>query len=133
LFGVVLGGGFLVGSVSVFCFLAFGDLFFAPLFLLVSPAERDDFAFCAPLFFPPFHGRRRELFYFFAPFLRFLRLHSKRVLLFVVFFAFGDFIFAPIFFTLVQQACFVFCGDFGVIFCSFFAPLYFFFLFTAEP
>jgi hypothetical protein len=54
-----------------------------PFFLLVSPAERDDFAFCALLFFVLFTASR-ELFYFFcAPFLS-LRLHSKRALFFVV-------------------------------------------------
>jgi hypothetical protein len=48
---------------------AFGDLFFAPLFLLVSPAERDDFAFCAPFVFCFFlFTASRELFIFCAPF-----------------------------------------------------------------
>jgi hypothetical protein len=91
---------------------------------------------------------------FFAPLLRFSRLHSKPVVFLVVFYAFGDFIFAPplfflpfhgrsrelfIFlrpfyvFTLAQQASCVFGGDF-VVFSGFdfLRPFYVFHACTAS-
>jgi hypothetical protein len=100
-------------------FFAFGDLFFAPLFFLRLHSKRSYR-----------YGFRHS--YFLRPFFFFSRLHSKRVLLFVVFFAFGDFIFTPPFFSRLHSkrvllfVVFFAFGDF------IFAPPFFFHACTAS-
>jgi hypothetical protein len=78
-------------------FFAFGDLFFTPLFLLVSPAERDDFAFCAPFTFFRLAQQASCIFdgdflivslFFFAPFyfLSFSRFSRERFCFYILIF-----------------------------------------------
>jgi hypothetical protein len=92
-----------VRGVFWWCFFAFGDLFFAPLFIFCActasvfiGVASATLILCAPLFFLPFHERSRELFCFLRPFL---------------------------FFVLAQQAIFGFGGGLVVVFLFFFAPL----------
>jgi hypothetical protein len=75
--------------------------------------------------FLPFHGRSRELFYFFAPLFIFSRLHSKRVLLLVVFFAFGDFILRPFSLRLYSKRVLFFVVILELFFVLFLHPFIF--------